>query len=381
MKWTKVTIISLSLSACGVSNDRVSNKAGAILTDSELTKEAVNVNLSDAYNALVDANLVQSSSSALALHDHAHAGEANSDGTGKAEHDGSKREKTCEVKDTSAIETVDASIDHSFNHDGKHLSINAVHEGSTKIVRTWSKEGSSIACKNAKRADINLDGDVTGLKLSVSFERSLARALEISKGETGSSSTEGSTGASNGSKKDLIKKSMSLSAKGTRDIAWVAYEAKADGTSVHSKTIVSSSERTHKRLDKNGVEQVLSYSVQVGKDEPLKVAVTYEGSVKAHNVISKVIESGSIESSRSGDGKIVSTFEQLTLNFDDHECVPASGKMISKIFAEGASEPSKILELSAADGDYTLTDVTDAANPKVLEDTDFEMCDIGDYKD
>jgi hypothetical protein len=102
---------------------------------------------------------------------------------------------------------------------------------------------------------------------------------------------------------------------------------------------------------------------------------------KDRQIRSKTISSGTTIATRAGDGKIVSSFANLKLTFDSDDCRVESGEMTSKIFAEGASEPSKIFLLSASEGDYTLKDVTDPNNPVEVEDPDFEMCDITDHKD
>jgi len=125
----------------------------------------------------------------------------------------------------------------------------------------------------------------------------------------------------------------------------------------------------------------MSFSIAITEEAPLKVQVTYADASKERKVLSKLIESGTITATRSGDGKIVSSFENLLLSMSSEECSPQSGTMTSKIYVEGASEPSKIYKLSASEGDYKLEDITDAEKPVEVEDVDFEVCDIADHKD
>jgi len=361
-------LLSALLLGCGTANDRASTTQTlkSLLSDSVLTQESVNVNLSDAMDTLIDANMVQGSSTTLQLSD-----SANQD------HDQSKREKKCEVSGDKAVVTLSSELNHSFSHKGKRITLEAEHTGKTEVIRTWSKEGAMIACKDSKRPDIDLSADVTGLNLKVSFERTMSRSFSRTKTSAKPSSGNSLTDGNQGS----IKKSVSISAKGTREVNWTAHAVQADGTTTRTKTIVSTVERTHTRLDKAGEEQSISFKIEVGQEAPLKVQVTYEGAAKERNIVSKVIESGSMTATRSGDGKIVSSFDQLKLSFDGDDCSPVSGKMTTKIYSEGASEPSKIYQLTAEDGDYTLQDVTDPSKPVEADDVDFEMCDIADHKD
>lgn len=341
------TFISLSLlfavtTACGTDkSDRTSTVAVAIVGDSELQTETASANLSEALEAAGDANESATSGTSLAL-----ANEFT-------------RDRSCAVDGSKAVVTIANKFTANNSKDLKNVSIVQTRESSSNLSRSWSKDGSSIACAaDNKHASIDFSANQTGLNLNVSFTRTDARTNTITHLKSGTA----------------VNKSSSYTATGDRTVVWTGYTAGTAGSYTIDKKISSSATRVHKRKDKNGVEQTISLKVTTAEADPLMVSVLRDGQGA---ISTRTIKSGTLTA--ESDAKIESKFENLQLTFTADSCSPTSGQVTTKIFAAGATDPSAIYLITAADGAYTVSDITDPTKPLDVDDFSYELCNIHNF--
>ena len=346
-KFIALCLASLLPLACNESDSReVVEGVTALISSETGSSETVSTNLSDAINLLSDSN-ISSSSTSLALQ-------------------GSpldvEREKKCEADGDNAVVTISSSASGVSEYSTIRADISKEITGSSSVERVWSKESAAVECDdNNKRAAINWNADdISGLSLSVNVSRT--KSSDTTRTKKSDEST--------------MELSKSSSSKGTRTVEWASHTENGDDTFTRVKTVVSSMEHT-KSISKDGEDLEMSFTVATEENAPLEISVTRNASTK--DLVSQLISSGTLRSTESSGAYVLTSFSNYSLEFTDDECTPVSGSLTSVFYEEGSEDPIKTLELVVADGEYTLTDTTDSSNPEVVEDFDYDLCDVQDF--
>ena len=347
-----LTLFSALLLGCGGTDDaRVEGGSSTQLAaDSDLSQATVSASLTESLDSLSDTNLVVSSGTSLAL-------------SGAALENTATVDKTCAVAGDTAVVTINRDRTNTWELTTKRMTISSSLVASQDIVRTWSKEGTAIAC-SGKSAAIDFEGDLTGYKLDVTVDRTAERSFERTLIKT----------------QEAVKSSSKNVSKGTRSVEWLSQTANADGTFTRSKSIAFSVAHSIAIVNAKKEAKAIDLKVETKADAPLKVAVTWDKLSEGRALQSKLIKSGTIVASKDGAGSMEATFSNILLTFTADACALTSGSMTAKVYAEGKTEVSKAYALTAVDGDVTVEDVTDAANPVAVDDFEYSPCDLKDFQ-
>jgi len=343
---TSLTLLSL---ACGqVDNAREQNQSSAQLSaDSGASEQAVAASFSEALSSLSDGNLSPSTTS-LAL--------ANPSDTVTS--------KSCSVSGDKAV--VDISLERSLSWEKqlRRFLVSMSSSIKSQLTRTWSKEGTAIAC-NDKSAAIDFESNLEGYQLDVKINRTIERSFQRKNTQTS----------------ETVARSYSASVEGERSVSWIKQEVNADGSISREREVSFKLDRTSSFQAKDGSNQALALSLTTAENDPLHVINTWDTLSKGRQLLSQEIKSGTILAEKAGDAKIEASFSAIKLTFSSSSCQVMSGQMSAKLYPAGSSEASKSFLLSAEDGVVTVQDVTDPANPKDVEDFEYSPCDIRDFKD
>jgi hypothetical protein len=363
-------VVAVALSACGTielgqeeeaADDAAKTDAqSSMVMDAQLNEEGVSASLTDALEAMADSFGISAASSAsLSL------GELGILRRIKKQRE-SLYSKSCELDGSNAVVSVEASIDRSRSFASRVRSADWSVTGSENITRTWSKEVDDAAVQvncdaTNKYADIDWKGDLTGLNLDVSFERSREVSLTVvAKLENKSFSAE-----------------RQFSAKGERSISWDGQlTSESGGEITRSKSVTSNVDRTHYRKNSKGEEKKIELNIKTEEESPLVIETVRNSS--NFDLVSKNIKSGVLVGTRAGDGHIEATFSNLVSEFSEDECHLESGEVLYKLFKEGESEPAKSYKLLVVDGEISLVDVMSG---EVKADFEFENCDVKSFQE
>jgi hypothetical protein len=321
-----------------------------LLNDSGGSEAALSVSVNEALGSLSDTNLSRSSAG-LFLQGFGADASLNV-------------ERSCAVQDDKAVVTIKMDKTLGWERKSARFSFKASSTVENNISRTWSKEGSSVACNaNGKSAAVDMEMDLTGYELDISVDRTASRSMERTLLKTG----------------EKISKELNTSSTGERHVEWISQTTLADGSISREKSVCFSVQRSDSFVAKDGTVKDLNLSVSTLTDAPLQVTVVWDKLSRDRLLLSKLIESGTVKATHAGDGSIEASFSNLLMTFDSSSCAVTSGKMEAKIYAEGITTASKIYELTATNGIITVQDVTDSANPTDVDDFDYTPCDLKDF--
>jgi hypothetical protein len=344
-RYHMIALITVLFWGCGADdseNPLSVSGSSSYLDDSSLQAESVSLALTDAIEALGDSSISNNSNS-LSL-------QQNSS-------------RSCSVDDQGqAIVSIERSMQREWTRDTARATRSVSMTGTASMERTWSHTDYELSCNQAgTHAAIRWDDSIAGLSLALSFERSQSFTSSTVLKRT----------------EDTTERSLEHSASGTRSISWLTHTDNDDNTYTRTKKIQSNVNRSHQAVDSDGQTQTLSFSVTTAEDAPLLVEITRDAT--SHAAIQRKITSGSLIAVKTNQGKIVSTFENFTISFDSESCSPVSGTLTAQFYPEGSDEANRILKLTAEEGVYTLTDVTDDANPVTIEDFEYTSCSVSDF--
>ncbi len=277
--------------------------------------------------------------------------------------------RTCEeiAEDGSVVVNIEGTRDGSFTRAGRLVSVEQTFSLSQESKRTWHHPENALACsEGGKFIDLTRDADLTGASLQLEFSRESARTVSITRLRSGQSST----------------RSRRHSAEGRREISWLSHAADSeDGTLVRRSQVDNLVNRTHEIANTLGEEKVMNLSVSTKEGMPLVIETVRDSATGA--LRSKKIESGTLVTSRTGDARLETTLVDVVMQFEEGSCQVASGVITFSFFralevtADSAeSEAARVLVLTIADGDYELVD---QSSNEVLEDFDFDGCQISDF--
>jgi hypothetical protein len=334
---------------CGTKDERAVTSAG-LASDDAQSETAVAASFSEAMDSMSDTNMSSNAGTALALENGLGVDvEINMD-------------RSCAAADDKAVVTISRDKKMSWERSNARISLSASASIENDIVRTWSKEGGSVACGlNGKAAAIDFEADLTGYELDVSIKRNASRTMEKTVARTGETTT----------------RSLTSTVDGTRHAKWLSQESNEDGSISRTKSISFSVSRTDNFVAKDGSVKDLALKVETKED--LQVTTTWDDLSNDRQLLSKLISSGVVKASKAADSHVEASFNKLLMKFDATACTVYSGSMEARIYAEGSTEAAKIYTLTAADGTITVQDVTDPENPKDVEDFEYSPCDLKDF--
>lgn len=339
----------LFVTACGQDQDSDREETGSSsLVSQDVSAEALSLNINDALSILSETS---DSRETLSL---------------QRERPESKDRwvKSCEANDDGLAVSITGEIDRSISFENRRFSFERSLTGSLNIQRQWSHDSLELACdESGKRAEINFASeDVVGLSLEISSEKT--KSAEVKKTSISSEESRGHN--------------SSFSLKAERQVDWLSFEEVSDESYKVSKSVSSESQRERNITKPNGEQITIGLSMLILAEDPL-VIETVRSSAD-HQLISKKIVSGSISGINADSQRIVTSFSEVEYSFVGEECQAVSGSIEAEIYAADAEEASMKFSLSITDGDYVITNVTDAGNPVEVEDFDFEACDLADFR-
>ena len=336
--------------SCGTEDEREDVARTSLSSSDALSSESVSTNLTDALEVLVDSNIGSSSSTGLALQNQSSKPDL-------------VRTKSCTVSGNNAVVNISTTISGSTEFDTRRRSISRTVDGSSSVVKTWSKTDSSVLCnESGVRAAIDWSAeDISGLSLSAAIERNKS---------TESSRTRISDGATS-------TKSRTTTATGSRNVTWISHTNNDDGTFTRVKSVSSSMTRTRSIASSDSATIDLTMTVATENDQELQITVVRDSTTRA--LRSKLIASGTLRAYENQDSYVLTSFDNYLLEFTESDCAPKSGKLTSQFFDSSSDQATKTIELVVSDGAYTLSDVTDPSNPIEIDDFDYSLCDIRSF--
>ncbi|WP_141734763.1 hypothetical protein [Oligoflexus tunisiensis] len=335
------------LLGCG-KDDREETEASAHAFDSAQSEAAVSASFHEVMDSMSDTNMASSENTAFALQ-------------GGLDVEISL-ERECQVLDDKAVVTIARDKAISWERSNLRIAVSASATIDHDITRTWSQEGAAVGCDaNHKAAAIDFEGDLTGYQLDIAVKRSAERSLERTLKRTGETATH----------------ALQSSVDGTRQAKWLSQETLDDGSISRSRTVSFSVTRNDNFVARDGTVRELSLALET--KEALQVSAIWDSLSRTRQLLSKRIASGVIKASHAGRGHVEASFDDLLMTFTESSCAVQSGSMEAKIFAEGSTEPARIYNLTAVDGEITVQDVTDPANPVDVEGFDYTPCDRQDF--
>jgi hypothetical protein len=352
-----IVVAGSLIASCGSKDDERDN-SGAItpinsstsfVTDSNVAEQSVQANMDDALEALADSSISTTTLGAALL--------GNSSTTSMDK----ENIRKCEEVGQTAVVTVSRLLDRSRSLDLPRRTFTLTHEGENSLVRTWSNSSAAIVCNDAKKyAKIDWDSQLTGLALEAAFTRSLTISGTVLNKKTNVTTTV----------------SNSHSAEGKRNISWTAHTEDATaGTVTEEKTISSSVTRKHTVTNKKGETVNMQLTVATKDGSPLVVNAVHDKTTKA--LKEKTIKSGVMVATRTGDGKMESTFDNFKLTFTAGSCSFAAGTVTVAIYKEGEATAAKTYKLEvSADGETVLTDT---ATSTAATDFNLSPCSMEEF--
>ena len=313
-------------------------------TSNSIAAESTMISVSDAMDSLTDTNTFSSSGGNLFL-------TAAKDLT-------FEKQKNCETADNNAVVNINVTISGESLITRKSNEFQKNIEGNRKTVRTWSWENQEVPCSaDSKHASIDWSAtDLEGLRTSITTTK-----------------TRNTTVNKNG---DYFRK-VTRKVEATRSVTWLSHVNNGDGTFTRTKSITNQVTRT-RDVSKKGKDFSLKYAIATKEDAPLAISVTRNTADR--KLVSKKVTAGSLIFGNSNSDYVLSEFSNLTINFSADSCIVNSGKVTSSFFKEGETEPVKKIELTASNGIYEVLDITDIENPVIIEDLDYESCNIKSFK-
>ncbi len=340
----------LSLNACGTKDER-SDSAGSSLglENPSSSQVALSSTVDETLDSLSDSNF-SNNDAGLSLF-----GDTGPEKT---------VERTCAESADKAVVSITREKSREMEATTKRFTISNTAASSTKVERTWMKEGTAIKCApSGKHAAIDFEADLSGYKLDITVDRTSARSSEKTNIKTGAASSS----------------AMDATVKGTRKVEWLSQTSAADGTLSRKKSLSFATQRTSSATLKNGQTKELDLSMATVDGSPLMVTVSWSNPAGSRVLASKLIESGKIKASKAGSGSIETSFSQVLMKFTSDSCSLVSGTVEAKVFAEGSTTVSKSYTITAEDGDVTMMDTTNAAAPTEVEDFEYSPCDLKDF--
>lgn len=345
MKYISLAIACFILNACGNKDSDRDEGTPASYTSQETAANSSSSNLEEAMDILSDSDQENSNATALALTEPTR-----------------ELTRTCVVEGATAKVNINASFEANLTKETRLGSVVQTFTKTADMTRIWSKEGSSVACNaNGLYAEVTFAPVMTGTKTEITFNRKGERSV--------------STTLKNGTK---VSRGVTTEVEGSRNVIWVS-QTQGSGTSiVRSKIVSSTATRGKTETDRSGAKSDEESTVETLSAAPLAIDVTYPSAIST-TASSRLIKSGTIKAATVGQGRIESDFQNLLVSFSDTGCQPESGKVVSRIYAEGVETPARIIQIEASAGVYVATDITDAANPAVIEDFDYQFCDVRNF--
>jgi hypothetical protein len=300
--------LTLIIAACGSAKDddkstKPGNQANAAADyDEQLTGSETTAQVDDAISGAVEED-DQAQASALAL--------AGWDGNVEA-----KRLRECKVDGDKAVVEIKQSFEKEREAKGKFRSGSLSYKSLSDRTRTWSKDGTQVACADdGKHAAIDL-AKIEGMRLDVSVTIERSRTWHVENLKSGKT----------------FDANMTRSMTGTRHVAWTSAKTEGDVLTL-AKTISLSGERKMDATNKGGQQISMERSVKTKDDAPLMVEVQRNATSKA--VIQRTLKSGTIVASGKDGGRIETSFADVVYKKADG-CVASSGKISGALFDAGA---------------------------------------------
>ncbi len=263
--------------------------------------------------------------------------------------------RTCTADTTAKTATVSISYAGSETKTIGKRTIEQSSKGSE--TRVWSNtvSNAAIACTlKGKRASIDwgLVDDINGLKLTVNTNRSNTRTTKFTS-KTGQSA----------------ERTVTDSVTGTRLLAWTATTV----TTVSKTSSVNvAHNQTLTRVDGSVSDISAIHATIDGK--PLVITRSSDSS---GNILTYIIESGTMSISKLGSYYVTNTYENILFdpNSDD-PCSPVSGSLTTEIFASDKdTSPLKTLTTTFSSGIGTVSGDTTASDN--LASNINRRCDFG----
>lgn len=349
-----IVISSVFLGACGSSDSNNESLSSDVLSDGAVA-ETVSVNLAEAFDMLSDSTSYTETSS-LSL-------TQSSSENSQLEYSFSKN---CREEDSSAVVSLSKLLSGSISFEGPRVSISRSVSGESQIERIWSNENTSISCNDEdKSAEIDWDSSgIEGLVLDITFSRT--RNDEVSKTLKS---------------RDLdVEKTIQRSAEGTRNVSWLSHTENIEDntfTRVHeiSSQITRISQVSSSILDE---DINLNMTIKTLDEAPLNVSTIRDSS--SYQLVSKTINSGQLETVLDSGQKIIASFSDLLILFSADSCTGESGSLTLSYYDLGSELADRVVEITVDSGDLTVYDITDSENVVAIEDYDYELCQLANFK-
>lgn|GEM_PF-2863400 len=227
-----------------------------------------------------------------------------------------KDDRKCELAaDGTVTVTRDFSGEMSVEKKRKKKTYVTSVSGADLVSRVYSKPGVSLACNAAgNHVRLGLTG-FFGLTVSTTFERTLHKSI-----------TEKETG------KEIWARNFSSKGTNRWDVSRI------EGLPATSFGLATTEQRTASRSltisKKDGT--VVDVSSDVGTIDGTPLVIKSEFDKGGSGLISRTISSGTVYSKQPNDSRIETSFSDVKYT-PAGGCVPESGKIEGKIFAEGQS--------------------------------------------
>ena len=348
-KLVPALVIGLTFSSCGLRDKRqnAENTENNIPSSNATTgqinenSEVANLALGDAIDAIADSQS-SSSETGLAL---AEAGASRD----------LHFSKTCTETESGAHVVIDRSFEANQKLDTRRFTMERSVSATVKKNRYWSKTGDElVTCFNERRADIPLTGDMTGYNLKVDVEKSKSV----------------SSIGTNKINENTVSRSHSHSMTGNREINWDEQSTDDEGNTTRIITVSSDVTRNQK-IESNRRNLEIEANIKTVDDNPLKLAKTFNSG----ELISAIIQSGGLSVTRTNKDTMAISFEELAFSFDE-SCVAESGSA-SIEFTDADGNTTRSFKVEVSEGELILTNLL---TDEVVEDFDFDLCDIRDLK-
>lgn len=358
-------------------------KAASMSQDEELAEKIMVLNLSEAVDALFD-------SSPEGLRKRAFLRLSKLDADAKKKDAAPADAPVCTEEDEKVIisskkqEKRASSLETPTESRAVEASLDST------ITRTYSHEDERLECdRNLPIVEINADEDAVGLKLDIKIERQ--ESTKTSSVFKGTPPIIKAPPAPPAAPPPPAAPALQLipdpsapapvatapvskvetevaSSKGERQVLWLEVAEEGE-LLVHKKSIKGSSTRTQT----TGTNQLL-LTVQVAFEVSDRYREEDGDLAIGLGAVQKTIESGTVTSVRQKDGKAVTTFEKLEIVLGGDKCELKAGKIVSKIYAEGAAEPQQVVEYDAATASLKVK--TDSAGMSGIDfDPERDICE------
>ena len=333
-KVIKISVYAFILTSCGAAEQLKDQSENTSATGGEVTPEAATTTEVVTDKSLSSEDISTQTSSALETI----SGMGSSQTAALSLNGGASNdideERVCTAKEDGSVEvSITRSKERQQTKTLNNLSKEISSAKNSSIIRTWSKEGETLACNSEGTRIERSPENLSGMVKKSEFSKEMSQAITMTK---------------NGTTTEFNRKRTH---KGTRTTTF-SDASLADSLVTVTKTISIESQITGDRLNKNGESKSMSISLKTQDAAPLVIEEVKDATSREWK--SRKIVSGTTIGTHQDGGRLEVTYENALFT-REAECTPVSGTIKGSFFKSGEETASRTFTIDLSSESKTIS--------------------------